>query len=117
MHSKEDLKVKANAIGAALALGLMPFMVAAASAPMSMNDILAASPRGDWRAINPADSLVMELPSGRVVIELAPVFAPQTIANIKTLVRAHYFDGSFVVRAQDNYVVQWARTDKRPHGT
>src|SRR5207248_1453083 len=27
-----------------------------------------------------------------------------------------YFDGSFVVRAQDNYVVQWARTDSRPLG-
>ena len=51
-----------------------------------------------------------------VVIELAPGFAPNTVANIKALVKAHYFDGSFIVRAQDNYVVQWARTDKRTLG-
>lgn len=59
----------------------------------------------------------MDLPSGRTVIELAPGFAPNTIANIKALVRSHYFDGSFIVRAQDNYVVQWARTDKRAIGS
>ena len=89
----------------------------AAAPPPSMNDILAHSPDGDWRAIDAANTLVMALPHGRVTIELAPSFAPDTIANIKTLVRAHYFDGSFIVRAQENYVVQWARMDRRPIGT
>ena len=89
----------------------------AAAPPPSMNDILAHSPDGDWRAIDAANTLVMALPHGRVTIELAPSFAPNTIANIKTLVRAHYFDGSFIVRAQENYVVQWARMDRRPIGT
>jgi peptidylprolyl isomerase len=32
---------------------------------------------------------------------------PQHAANIKALARAHYFDGLAVIRAQDNYVVQW----------
>ncbi|HEY6578106.1 MAG TPA: peptidylprolyl isomerase, partial [Rhizomicrobium sp.] len=81
-----------------------------------MNDILAASPHSDWRPIAPGNLLVMELPAGRVVIELAPAFAPKAIANIETLVRAHYFDGAAIVRAQDNYVVQWARSDHRPLG-
>lgn len=99
-------------IPAALMLGLAP----ALAAPPTMNDILAASPHREWRAIDPANTLVMELPHGRVVIELAPAFAPNTISNIRKLVRAQYFDGSFIVRAQDNYVVQWARTDKRPLG-
>jgi|SRR5579871_4223317 len=87
-----------------------------AGAAPSMNDILAHSPKQDWRPIGPANTLVIALPRGRVTIELAPDFAPNTIANIKTLVRAHYFDGSFVVRAQDNYVVQWARNDRRSIG-
>ena len=99
-------------IFAALMLGLAP----ALAAPPSMNQILAASPHGDWRTINPANTLVVELPRGHVVIELASDFAPNTITNIRKLVQARYFDGSFVVRAQDNYVVQWARTDKRPLG-
>jgi peptidylprolyl isomerase len=89
--------------------------VTGAAAP-TMNDILAHSPKADWRAIDPANTLVIALPNGRVTIELAPAFAPNTIANIRTLVHAHYFDGSFIVRAQDNYVVQWARTDSRPPG-
>ena len=88
----------------------------AAAPPPSMNDILAHSPKGDWHTINPANTLVMSLPHGRVTIQLAPAFAPNTIANILKLVHAKYFDGSFVVRAQENYVVQWARTDSRPLG-
>ena len=90
---------------------------AAAAAPPSLNDILATSPRTDWRILDPRDLLVMQLPAGRVVILLAPEFAPNTVANIKALARAHYFDGAAIVRAQDNYVVQWARTDRQTLGS
>jgi peptidylprolyl isomerase len=99
-----------------LALGMAALTVGAAPAPPSMNDILAASPQDDWRHIDAADMLVMQLPAGRVVIELAPDFAPKSVANIRTLVRAHYFDGAAIVRVQDNYVVQWARSDHHPLG-
>jgi peptidylprolyl isomerase len=61
--------------------------------------------------------LVMLLPQGRVVIELAPAFAPNHVANIKRLARAHFFDGLHVVRVQDNYVVQWGDAQaQRPLG-
>ena len=90
--------------------------VGAAPTPPSMNDILAASPHGDWRPLDAANMLVMQLPAGRVVIDLAPDFAPKTIANVKTLVREHYFDGAAIVRMQDNYVVQWARSDHHSLG-
>lgn len=73
----------------------------------SMADILATSKPTDWRSLDPNNTLYLELASGRVVIELAPNFAPKHIANIKTLVREHYFDGLAVLRSQDNYVVQW----------
>jgi peptidylprolyl isomerase len=98
-------------VRALFALGVVALTGGAAPAPPSMNDILAASPKGDWRPVEPANTLVMQLPAGRVVIELAPAFAPKAIANIKTLVRTHYFDGAAIVRAQDNYVVQWSRSD------
>jgi peptidylprolyl isomerase len=42
-----------------------------------------------------------------VVIELATRAVPQHAANLKLLARAHYFDGLAIIRAQDNYVVQW----------
>ena len=74
----------------------------------TMADLLAASKPGDWRALDPENTLYVELASGRAVIELAPAFAPGHVANIKALAREHYYDGLAIVRVQDNYVVQWA---------
>jgi peptidylprolyl isomerase len=79
--------------------------------PVSVAEILAASPAGDWRAPNPDDTLYLELGRGRVVIELATQVAPQHVANLRTLVRSHYFDGVAIIRVQDNYVVQWGDPD------
>jgi peptidylprolyl isomerase len=76
-------------------------------------EVLGASTASDWRALDPQSTLYLELPAGRVVIELAPQFAPHHVANVLTLVRGHYFDGLFIMRAQDNYVVQWGDPDVR----
>ena len=75
--------------------------------PVTVADLLAGSPAADWRVPSPDDTLYLELPHGRVVIELATRAAPQHAANIKALARAHYFDGLAIIRVQDNYVVQW----------
>jgi peptidylprolyl isomerase len=72
-----------------------------------MASVLAATTPADWRALDPENTLYLDLPGGRVVIELAPGFAPNHAANVKALVREGYFDGLTVNRAQDNYVVQW----------
>jgi len=53
----------------------------------------------------------MDLDAGRVVIELAPTFAPKLYDNLRTLVRTGYFDGLSVNRVQDNFVVQWGDAD------
>jgi peptidylprolyl isomerase len=85
--------------------------------PLTMADVLAAATPSDWRPLDPASTLYLQLGSGRVVIELAPAFAPLHAANIRTLVRQRYFDGLAIVRSQDNYVVQWGDPDgKRPLG-
>ena len=73
----------------------------------SMQEILDAAPKSDWRTLDPANTLYLELPAGRVVIELAPDFAPEHVANIRTLAKEGYWDGLFVIRSQDNYVAQW----------
>src|SRR5687768_5944756 len=72
-------------------------------------DPLKASPASDWRTIDPENTLYFEIPTGRVVIELAPHYAPASVAAVRALVREKYFDGAFITRSQDNYVVQWAR--------
>jgi peptidylprolyl isomerase len=79
--------------------------------PVPLTDLLKASPASDWRALDPENVMVVDIPAGRVVIELAPDYAPLGVAAVRALVRDGYFDGSFVVRSQDNYVVQWARPE------
>ncbi|HEX3846908.1 MAG TPA: peptidylprolyl isomerase [Steroidobacteraceae bacterium] len=79
----------------------------------TMAEVLAAAPPSDWRAVDPANTLYVELPTGRVVIELDPRFAPLHIANIKKLARAHYFDSLGVIRVQDDYVSQWGDPTSR----
>ncbi len=71
------------------------------------DEILADAPSSAWRTLKPDDLLVMQLPQGRVVIELAPQFAPDHVAAIKQLAAAHYWDGLAITRVQDNFVVQW----------
>ena len=78
----------------------------------TMADVLAESKPADWRVPDPEDTLYMDIPSGRVVIELAPQFAPRHAANVRALVREGYFDGLAIVRVQDNYVVQWGDPDE-----
>ncbi len=72
-----------------------------------MQEILDASPASDWRTLEPTHALYLQLSSGRVIIELAPGFAPAHVANISTLAKEGYWDGLAIIRAQDNYVVQW----------
>jgi peptidylprolyl isomerase len=93
----------------ALAL-LLPLPLAAASQPepvLTMQQVLDASKASDWRRLDPANTLYLELASGRVVIELAPAFAPRHVANVRALVEGGYFDGLSINRSHDNFVVQW----------
>jgi peptidylprolyl isomerase len=75
--------------------------------PRTMAEVLADSKASDWRPLDPQRTLYFEFASGRVVIELAPEFAPNHVANILALVREQYFDNLAIMRVQDNYVVQW----------
>jgi cyclophilin family peptidyl-prolyl cis-trans isomerase len=84
-------------------------LVGAAPAKLlTPNDIVAQAPASAWKTIPADDLLVMDLANGgRVVIQLAPRFAPVHVANIKALARSNYWDGATVYRLQDNYVAQW----------
>ena len=78
-----------------------------------MPEVLAASQPSDWRPLDVNQTLYVDLPGGRIVIELAPAFAPLHVANIKTLARAGYYDGLPILRVQENYVAQWGDPDNR----
>lgn len=81
---------------------------------LSPPEIVAVAPASDWVRIAPADLLVMDLaPTAagtprRVVIQLLPApFSQGWTGNIRKLAAARFWDGTAVVRVQDNYVAQW----------
>lgn len=93
----------------------------AAKAPKpSLSDVIKASKADEWRPLDPHNTLYMELPGGRVVIELAPTYAPRHVENIKIMAREKFYDGFSINRSQDNFVVQWGNPDEtraRPLGS
>lgn len=83
---------------------------------LTPNDIVAAAPASAWKQIPSDDLMIIDLANGgRVVVQLAPTFAPVHVSNIKGLTRGGYWKGATVYRVQDNYVAQWGQNDlKQP---
>ncbi|MYL98636.1 peptidylprolyl isomerase [Novosphingobium sp. FGD1] len=103
---------------AALALSAPMAAPANEQTARTPGDVVDAAPASEWRRIPASDLLVMDLaadPRGqerRVVIQLiAAPFSQGWVSNIRKLVAARWFDGTAVVRVQDNYVAQWGDPD------
>jgi peptidylprolyl isomerase len=110
--SRKTYRVALVATLAAASLGLGKIYTAhAQEKPRTLAQVLADSKPADWRSLDLQRTLYLELASGRVIIELAPEFAPNHVANVLALVREAYFDGLAIMRVQDNYVVQWGDAD------
>ncbi|HKX92430.1 MAG TPA: peptidylprolyl isomerase [Sphingomicrobium sp.] len=92
-----------------LLLSAAALLIAAAPEKLlTPGEVVAAAPASAWRTIAAEDLLVMDLADGgRVVIQLAPQFAPVHVANIRAMARGNYWDGATIYRVQDNYVAQW----------
>lgn len=102
-----------------ICLAAMPSLAAAPAPapakPKTPSEIVAGAPKSDWREIAAQDLLVFEMQGGKkVVMQLAPDFAPVHVANIRALAKGGWWDGAKIYRVQDNYVVQWGQneTDK-----
>jgi len=103
---------------ALIVIGLFALPAAADTpkATPTAKELIAKSKPEEWRTPDPENLLYMQLPQGRVVIELAPDFTPLHAANIRTLVREHYFDGLAIIRVQDNFVTQWGDPNDDDNG-
>ncbi len=61
---------------------------------------------GTVQALDPENTLYMDLAYGRVVIELRPDLAPKTVARMKELTREHFFDGIVFHRVIGGFMAQ-----------
>lgn len=78
------------------------------------NQVVQSAPAEAWRPVDPKNLLVVELEEGgRVVIELAPDFAPVHVANVRAFARAGWWNNAGIYRVQDNYVAQWGNGDAK----
>lgn len=94
------------------------FILAAAAAALATAALAApkkppAAPAGplqpsaaDWRAPDPNDVLVIDTNKGRVLVEMIPEVAPQTVARMRELAHDHFFDGQRFFRVIENFMDQ-----------
>jgi peptidylprolyl isomerase len=67
---------------------------------------LGAAPAGQARAADLENTLYLDVPAGRVVIELRPDLAPHHVARIKELVRRGFYDGLTFHRVIAGFMAQ-----------
>jgi peptidylprolyl isomerase len=70
---------------------------------------------GTAMAADLENTLYMDVPAGRVVIEMRPDLAPATVAQIKALVRQGFYDGLTFHRVIDGFMAQTG--DPKGNGT
>lgn len=59
-----------------------------------------------WRTLALNNTVLLTLPQGKVVIELAPQFAPNHVAQFSALVKKSFYDGETFYRVIDGFVAQ-----------
>lgn len=59
-----------------------------------------------WRALDVNNTVLLTLPHGKVVIELAPQFSPKHVAQFSTLVKKSFYDNTKFYRVIDGFVAQ-----------
>lgn len=78
-----------------------PTQPAAAPAPSA-----APALPGDWRALDPENTLVIDTNRGRIVVEMFPQVAPRHVERMKLLARRAFFDGIVWHRVIDWFMAQ-----------
>ncbi len=70
----------------------------------------------DWRALDPASTLVIESGRGRIIVELRPDFAPASVARVLLLARRGLYDGLLFHRVIDGFVAQTGNPNNHDGG-
>ena len=105
------MRLAVAALALALTAALARAEEPAAYKPPTTAEVIANAGPESWRTPDPDDVLYLDLPTGRVVIELADEYAPAHAENIRKLAKEGYWNGLSILRSQENYVVQWGDPD------
>ncbi len=109
MTTPSNRKQTRCAIMAVVGLAMLQSLVPATAQDAvrrSPSQIIAEAPAEHWRALDPENTLYIDMETGRVVVELTQDLAPVHVAQVKTLTRAGYYDGLNFYRVIDGFVAQ-----------
>ncbi|MBB5689911.1 peptidylprolyl isomerase [Roseomonas alkaliterrae] len=74
---------------------------------LGMGAAIAAAPAfAQQPALDPENTLILELPAGRVTIQLLPDLAPRHVERVKTLARQGFYDNTPFHRVIDGFMAQ-----------
>ncbi|MEO8927033.1 MAG: peptidylprolyl isomerase [Caulobacteraceae bacterium] len=82
--------------------GAASVQAAAKSAPA----VATAPTAADWRTPDAQNVLVIDTSKGRIVVEMSPAAAPASVARVRELTRAGFYDGRAFFRVIDNFMDQ-----------
>ncbi|HEY1561848.1 MAG TPA: peptidylprolyl isomerase [Caulobacteraceae bacterium] len=66
----------------------------------------AAPSEADWRTPDPQNVLVIDTNKGRIIVELTPLAAPKSVAQVRDLARTGFYDGRAFFRVIDDFMDQ-----------
>jgi peptidylprolyl isomerase len=70
------------------------------------DQLLAQAPDGVWRTLDPENILLLDLPSGEILIEMRPDFSQAHVERVKYLARQGFYDGTIFHRVIDGFMAQ-----------
>lgn len=85
---------------------LTPLSTAQAADIRPPSQIIGEAPASHWRQADPENTLYLDTSEGRIIIELAEVFAPGHARNLKALAREEFYDGLAMYRVVEGFVAQ-----------
>lgn len=73
---------------------------------LSPGEIIKQAPVNHWQVIDPNNTLYIELASGRVIVELNPLLAPNHAEQFRKLAKEDFYKGLNFYRFVENFVAQ-----------
>jgi len=65
-----------------------------------------AAPAPEWRTPDPQNLLVIDTNKGRIIVEMYPAIAPESVERVRTLAKRHFYDGLLFFRVVDGFMDQ-----------
>ena len=78
----------------------------AAVLALSVASATSAQAVSDWRTPDPDNVLVVETNKGKIIVELVPEVAPAHVERVRSLAKAHFYDGLTFFRVIDSFMAQ-----------